>query len=758
MEVYDYAFETIGKDGLSRDLPLYLPGLASVLSFASLSVRSPYLDLLERHFLGIDPRSLRPAMKSLILALLPGLEDETAEDFDRTLKLINSFKAAIRPADSELLTDNHATGDDYFWQCFFLSCITSPGRRPGGLAYLVRYLPAQGGASPTAAKSTAIKNSFSNQPSDKVSAIATSPEPGLLVRCFASGLCDDQLLIQRGFLDLLVTHLPLSSGVLQSKVKPGDLGLLLKAAVGVVTRRDMSLNRRLWAWFLGPEPAARDNDLVVESPASPTEHQSYVASRTGYFEEFGLQPLTTALLSMIKASDNKNATERARPYRICLSLMDRWEIGGLVVSEVFLPVVENVRLFKDQAPSTAEFSEVLRSASVFFDGIESGLIYSELVSLLAQAIGPGNLSGSEREDKLSLVSFILAHFNVREEEMVTIHAPLSCLAALSMLHDLRDRQKSGNASDTWVSAISEQAFGVAISLLELVPQRAFPTNPGSGQTKKKPQKFDSISNMELLKKVQGFYVNEQGNIEVSPPPFEPLEMGELILHKAVQFIRTDTLQGDLSVRILVIALVKMPSTYKLEVDQLMGFLRERMGTQDLLPFSDFSSIVQLSTELHAAERISSTELSDLAALLVPHAWSYLSAWEPKFHVETTRCLWQLQTSLTLSSRDIEATLAGLLVDQSGSHNTLRAVSNIQTFGVLWSHTLQDNPSDRRGSKASSLRLAGMDRFELMLTRPLFLILDSLVDERNQQYTATKSWLTNVMGIDRYEHDVIFLGN
>lgn len=344
LEVYNYVFTVIGKDGLVRDLALYLPGLASTLSFASLSVRSPYLDILERHFLALDSRSLRPAMKSIILALLPGLEDETSEDFDRTLRLLESFKNAIRPQDSEELSERHSSGDGFFWQCFFLASITSHSRRSGALAYLVRCLPALTPVqSPGTAKATAAQNGESDSPKDKLVDIVTSPEPGLLLRCFASGLSDEQLLIQRGFLDLLVTHLPLNSRVVQTRVKPGDLELLLKAAVGVVTRRDMSLNRRLWAWLLGPEPASADGDQATESPSSPSEQQqAYFASRTGYLEEFGLQPLIQALLSMIKGSSRSSAAERARPYRICLSLMDRWEIGGLVIPEVFLPVIEKI--------------------------------------------------------------------------------------------------------------------------------------------------------------------------------------------------------------------------------------------------------------------------------------------------------------------------------------------------------------------------------------------------------------------------------
>ena len=78
LEVYHHVFMIIGKEGLSKDLPLYLPGLASTLSFASLTVRGPFLNLLESHFLQVEPRSLRPALKAIILALLPGLEEETS--------------------------------------------------------------------------------------------------------------------------------------------------------------------------------------------------------------------------------------------------------------------------------------------------------------------------------------------------------------------------------------------------------------------------------------------------------------------------------------------------------------------------------------------------------------------------------------------------------------------------------------------------------------------------------------------------------
>lgn len=743
LEVYTYVFDTIGADGLSRDLPLYLPGLAPTLSFASLSVRSPFLELLEKYFVKLDARSLRPAMRSIILAILPGLEDETSEDFDRTLRLVESFKKAIRPADSKELTTHHSVGDHFFWQCFFLASITSHSRRGGALAYLVRHLPALG--APAGAKEV-------DDGSQELATMVTSPEPGLLVRCFASGLADEQVLIQRGFLDLLVSHLPLDSKVLQTRVKSSDLELLLKSAVGVVIRRDMSLNRRLWAWLLGPEPAVPENEQAHDSTGAPPEQQhAYLSSRTQYFEEHGLAALTKALLDMIKDAESSSVAERARPYRICLSLMDRWEIGGLVVPEIFLPVVQSVQRFKKTASSPAEFKEVLRSASVFFDGIESGLIYSEIVALLAQAIGPGKFGTQQRGEKLSLISFIVANFNVREEEMVTIHAPLTCLAALYMLEDLQERQTKGSAEPFAVELLNE-VLSIVASFLELIPERAFP--PSTGSTTE--SKVLSLSNMDLLKRIRNFYVNEQGNLDVASPPFTGLESGQLLIQRAAKNVYDiDNWKGvsaeiNLRVRIFLQVLTKTPRQYEFEEAKLLAFTRRELSDEKSLTFAAFASILTLVSQMYYTDRITLPQLSDLVLPLVRHAWSYLSVSEPKYHVETVRCLWQLQTALSLERRDIEAALSTLIVEKKNRDNADMG----RTFGVLWSHTLQDNQAERRGSRSASiseprLRLAGADFYEVMLTQPLFLVLDALMDERTHLYMNVKSWLNNMVGIDRY---------
>ncbi|KAI9831941.1 MAG: Endosome to Golgi transport protein, partial [Thelocarpon superellum] len=248
LDVYAYVFDLIGTDHLSDYLPIYLPGLSPTLSFASLSVRPAFLSLLENQVLRVRPSALRPALRAIILTLLPGLEEETSEEFERTLRLLEGFKEAVKTRGDPDIPSENGAGDEYFWQCFFLASVTSPSRRQGALAFLVRRLPKLSGPINRRRSEPTEDDVLEHQDQGRLPAsveAVVAPEPGLLVRCFAAGLSDDQLLIQRGFLDLLLTHLPLHCTVLQTRVTADDRERLMTAAVGVVARKDMGLNRRL---------------------------------------------------------------------------------------------------------------------------------------------------------------------------------------------------------------------------------------------------------------------------------------------------------------------------------------------------------------------------------------------------------------------------------------------------------------------------------------------------------------------------------
>jgi hypothetical protein len=170
-------------------------------------------------------------------------------------------------------------------------------------------------------------------------------------------------------------------------------------------------------------------------------------------------------------------------------------------------------------------------------------------------------------------------------------------------------------------------------------------------------------------------------------------------------------------------------------------------------------MVTLSSKLLETDRIALHELSELVDPLVKQAWFYLSATDPKYHVETVRLLWQLQTALSLNNRDIEASISSVMIAQDTTGTLAARPSDPgRRFAVLWSHSLQDNPSERRGSKTplidnvkfgSSHRIAGADHYEVMLTQPLFLMLDALLEEKTQLFMTAKSWLNTMVGIDKY---------
>lgn len=98
LDVYSYIFSTIGvsscypidlndtnacqTEGLRRDLLTWSSGLFPFFQYAATSVRPLLISLYETHYLPLGD-DLRPATKALILALLPAMEEETGDFFDR---------------------------------------------------------------------------------------------------------------------------------------------------------------------------------------------------------------------------------------------------------------------------------------------------------------------------------------------------------------------------------------------------------------------------------------------------------------------------------------------------------------------------------------------------------------------------------------------------------------------------------------------------------------------------------------------------
>lgn len=749
---------------MSHDLPLYLPGIAPVLTFASLSVRPLFLSLIETHISDLEPWAVRPALKAILLALLPGLEEETSDDFEPTLRLVNKFRDAASRMNTHTAGAESEANGQYFWQSLFLASITSPSRRLGALAYLNRYLPKLGIADRRG--SATDMNNPQELPQDMLAATYSviSPEPGLLIRCFASGLSDEQLLVQRNFLDLLVTHLPLNSPILQSRITEGDLEKLVIAAVGVVTRRDMSLNRRLWAWLLGPEPPSDPADRASfdASFKSSGDHlpPAMDNSQSQYFSRFGLKSLVNGLLRMIKQG-SKVPSERARPFRISLSLMDRWEVGGFVVPAVFLPIIQSVEAFEKVA-SKSQFDEVFRSASAFFDGVESGVIFSEILNLVDWRLDHFEIDVDRISHDLKLANFILENFNVREEDMLLIHVPLLLLSALIKMSELFSAKEQSRKMHDRREVTSNALMAVMNSLIGLLTERAFMRKGNSDKTDVNDTSPTEIKSTDILKRIHNFYDQSKNSLDLPPLPFAPKHMGELILRESYELVisalesRDDTFAIQEKTNLLIALLKKLPKSRILRDRRLYSAICTRLEMNQVRPssasFSVISSVTSAVTSLYFIQKpgyyISYEDISDLIPTLVGNLWQFLSPLSPKYHVEAVRCLWLLH-SVTYLDHLVEASIASLMIGTSGT-GSFHSSSGEQAerFFVLWNHSHHGLYEVPRKQINDSAGLAQFSYHSSMLERPLFIVLDLLSQVSSKACHDVQKWLQELSSIPR----------
>ena len=776
---YIFCLTSDQKSGLSRDLSLYLPGLAPTLSFASLSVKPTLLSLFEVFISSLDPVILRSALKSITLALLPGLEEETSEEFERTFSLLNKFKVVVGSGSGRNGNQSNIFGDQYFWQSLFLASITSPSRRQGALAYMTRELPFIAASTKPHLGSSDTKSSESRDTERKILnqiEAVTTPEPGLLIRCFAAGLQDEQLLIQRGFLDLLVTRLPLHSAILRQKVAPRDLELLVSAAVTVVVRREMSLNRRLWTWFLGPEASSEPDENIQSSPdfiptnISATNHYSRL-SQQEYFKQYGLAPLVSSVLKMV-VNDSLKPSERARPFRICLSLMDRGEIGGLVVPQIFLPGMESLWRYQRLSASKESLEEVLRSATVFFDAVESSLIWAELSEILIEALKtkdakPNETDLSSRKDRLDLVLFVITNFNIREEEMLAFHIPMVTLALLISLQT-QFESPLNNVKESFSSTI-DTALTIAIQLVDLIPAKVLRKGRGQGQLNVPNYGQREKSKRQVLEEIHDYYHKRRGS-EDATILFDSTNTRDLLLQNSIQlvaqglsmptqiaYLEKEVIFLDKFLRKLrVSSLEDDETTETWALEPIISSLLNASGTcadrggGEILPFPAIAvlvSILEIMKNTMSSKLWSSNHhIRQILASLLTGLWKYISPTRPKYSVEAVRCLWRIH-SVSPDVYLVEGSIATLMLQERNGHrNQHVTIEGARRFATVWAHSgsalksLADRHlSPGRDPYQSSKRVLE----SVILAQPLLLLLDSLFDPETELSMFTVSWLQSL---------------
>ncbi|XP_064627681.1 protein dopey-1-like isoform X4 [Lineus longissimus] len=301
LETYEIIFKCIGPKRLGQDLFTYSAGLFPLLAYAAMNVKPTLLKLYETHFVPLS-KAVKPGLTGLLLGLLPGLE-EGSEYYDRTNTLLQEFCVSAQPT--------------FFYGCLWECVLISPSVRLAAITFTLAH--------------------FNRKQSmeDQLHFIGTNIDT--MVNALCSAVQDTSVLVQRSFLDFLLFGFPMHN----SQLTKDDMTKIVVSAVHVVLRRDMSLNRRLFAWLLGTSAnglAMSGVGGVRDDVADSPEHKFSV-----YFNKYSRDLLIHAVrqsLRDIPLIDVKTSAKPSnlKPFRMLISLLDKPEIGPVIIEDVLVDV------------------------------------------------------------------------------------------------------------------------------------------------------------------------------------------------------------------------------------------------------------------------------------------------------------------------------------------------------------------------------------------------------------------------------------
>ncbi|XP_044298360.1 protein dopey-2 [Varanus komodoensis] len=306
LETYEIIFKIVGTKWLAKDLFLYSSGLFPLLANAAMSVRPVLLGLYEKYFLPLQ-KCLLPSLQAFLIGLLPGLE-EGSDIYDRTDALLVKLSLVI--------------GKEVFYSALWGSVLVSPSIR----------LPA----------SLFVVSHINRELSGKQQKYMLGTDAKLMIKAFCESMLDSNVLVQRNSLEVVLFFFPFYSSLDPNEsavpLSRSDIVHLLSAAAQTLLRRDMSLNRRLYAWLLGSD--IKGVTLVPDSSISMSseDHALYFFGK--YSKDLLVEGLIEILQQKLEESDLEEQYHAyLKPFRILISLLDKPEIGPPVIADLFLEVI-----------------------------------------------------------------------------------------------------------------------------------------------------------------------------------------------------------------------------------------------------------------------------------------------------------------------------------------------------------------------------------------------------------------------------------
>ncbi|XP_077487312.1 LOW QUALITY PROTEIN: protein DOP1A [Amblyomma americanum] len=370
LESYDLILRAVGPQRLGQELFLYGAGLFPLLAHAAMNVRPTLLALYETHFLPLGER-LRPGLNGFLIGVLPGLE-EGSEWFERTDKLLLDVCVAVEKS--------------YFYGSLWKCILCNPGIRQAAINFIVSH----------------YNRRLSME--DQLHVIGTDID--CMVQALCASLQDSSILVQRSTLELLLLGFPLHN----CQLVHADRVRVCTAAVGVLLRRDMSLNRRLFAWLFGSEGMSTVSVVAssepVEQSTSPVPESPEPTMAT-YFHMHSSNLLLEAIKCLFSPSTSRSPVLSSNfsvfwPYRILVSLIDKPETS-FILDDILIDVFRSLYIecnlgtvtksHQEKQANRSNF-ELIKTANLLFSSLEPNYLWDYVHKCFQGACERASLSAS----------------------------------------------------------------------------------------------------------------------------------------------------------------------------------------------------------------------------------------------------------------------------------------------------------------------------------------------------------------------------
>ncbi|KAG2138725.1 Dopey, N-terminal-domain-containing protein [Suillus bovinus] len=622
LDVYTHILSVLGTEGLKRDLPLWSSGLFPFFEYAATSVKPILLTIYDTHYLPLQA-GLRPVMKSFILALLPGLEEETGEFFEKVLSLLDRLSATVSPV--------------FFIQNIWLIMITMASARGTALNFLSRRLP--------------------RLHADEDITQIVGRDIGLMIRAFAAALEDDNLLVRRGALDILLQSMRVDSAAIK-RAHSEDTVILMRAATGVVLRRDLSLNRRLYTWLLGPDEKSEN--------------------QTVFLRQHALQLLNTTLKDEMFAPSGEYS--ESRPFKIFISLLDKWEIGSALTDVLILDALKAIR-FLMQRDAEEHNEDISMTASTLYEAVEPSILWKQLLAAIMKDLTEDNKTGA-----IDLTLFLLRSLPMQDDEVRSLHLPVIFAAITEELQrEINDDpSKAAQASVRECLALQEEIF-------QHIPLESLSQRPGLNAAVE-----TSTSSLSSLAFAHAFYGLEFTESNPSSEVLNPLvAVLEHMFRISQALSRSISAQqgGSIELRAALSQVLRVLSGVVCAVDRSYDtslslswepseWLYSMLDCLDLeaVSFTLVDQVVSLILSLHGAQKLSpklSMDKRPVVSCMVKKLFRYLHQDLATCHVRAVSLIWSIES--TSRPHEVESIIAQSMCSPE-SRNVYEAY---EAFGVLW---------------------------------------------------------------------------